>query len=124
MTCMTAFAPATAVPTTELTRVTPNENPAFWQLEGYAEHKSPRMSWVVVTGKDGLRRLRILWELENTIRERDLMLTIVNHPCYSRDNQSAWVCGRVSTGEQIPADCTCNLLFIDGAHTAGLWMWA
>ncbi len=62
MTCMTAFAQAMAVPTTQLTRVIPYENAAFWRLEGNAEHKSPRMSWVVVTGKDGRRRLRILWE--------------------------------------------------------------
>ncbi|MGB7927484.1 MAG: hypothetical protein WCF61_04970 [Terriglobales bacterium] len=64
MTCMTAFAHAMAVPTTQLTRLIPYENAAFWQWEGDAEHKSPRMSWVVVTGKDGRRRLRILWEVE------------------------------------------------------------
>ncbi len=61
MACMTAFALATAVPTTQLTRGIPYEHAALRQLEGNAEHKSPRMSWVVVTGAAGQRRLRIRW---------------------------------------------------------------
>ncbi len=61
---MTAFAQAMAMPTTQLTRLIPFENAAFWQLEGNAEHKSPRMSWVVVTGSDGRPRLQIIWQVE------------------------------------------------------------
>ena len=60
MTGMTAFAQAMAVPTTQLTRVVPYEHTASRQLEINVEHKYPRMSWVVVTGKDR-RQLRILW---------------------------------------------------------------
>ena len=61
MTYMTAFAKAMAMPTTQLTRVIQYEDGAFWQLESSAERKSPRMSWVVVTDKNGRRQLRIQW---------------------------------------------------------------
>ena len=55
----------TAMATAQLARVIEDrviqyEDAALWQLEGTGERK-PRMSWVVVTGKDGGRRLRIQW---------------------------------------------------------------
>ena len=62
MTCMTASAEAMAMPTTQLTRVIQYECAASRQLESKAEIKSPRMSWVVVTDKNGRRQLRIQWE--------------------------------------------------------------
>ena len=62
MTCMTAFAEAMAMPTTQLTRVIQYECAASRQLESKAEIKSPRMSWVVVTDKNGRRQLKIQWE--------------------------------------------------------------
>jgi len=62
MTCMTAFAEAMAMPTTQLTRAIQYEGAASWQLGRNAEH-TPRMSWVVVTDNDGRRQLRIQWEL-------------------------------------------------------------
>jgi len=45
MTCMTVFAEAMAMPTMQLTRAIQYEDAGFRQLEGIAEHKSPRMSW-------------------------------------------------------------------------------
>ncbi len=62
MTCLTAFAEAMAMPTTQLTRAIQFEDAASWQLESNAERKSPRMSWVVVTDNDGRRQLRIRWD--------------------------------------------------------------
>ncbi|MGA2980543.1 MAG: hypothetical protein ABSD76_13210 [Terriglobales bacterium] len=64
MTCMTAFAESMA--TTQLARVTQDrviqyEDAAPWRLESNGK-RIPRMSWVVVTGKDGGRKLRIQWE--------------------------------------------------------------
>jgi len=61
MTSMTAFAEAMAAPTTQLTRVIQYEDAASRQLERHSERKSPRMSWVVVTDKNGRRQLRIQW---------------------------------------------------------------
>jgi hypothetical protein len=62
MTYMTAFAEAMAMPTTQLTRVIQYEDAASRQLESNAERKSPHMSWVVVTDKNGRRQLRSQWE--------------------------------------------------------------
>ncbi|HEY6302827.1 MAG TPA: hypothetical protein VIX14_07145 [Terriglobales bacterium] len=62
MTCMTVFAEAMAMPTMQLTRAVQYEDARFRQWEGIAERKSPRMSWVVVTGNDGGRQLRIQWK--------------------------------------------------------------
>ena len=65
MTCMNAFAPPMAMATTQLARVVqcpliPDEDAGFGRLENQREGKT-RMSWVVVTGQDGTRGLRILW---------------------------------------------------------------
>ncbi|HLM80352.1 MAG TPA: hypothetical protein VK302_06940 [Terriglobales bacterium] len=62
MTSTTAFAEAMATPTTQLTRVIQYEDAASRQLQSHTERTSPRMSWVVVTDKDGRRQLRIQWE--------------------------------------------------------------
>jgi len=61
MTSMTTFAEAMAAPTTQLTRVIQCEDAASRQLESHSERKSPRMSWVVVTDKNGRRQFRIQW---------------------------------------------------------------
>jgi len=63
MTCVTAFAEPMAMPTTQLTGVIQYEDAVVWQLEGNAERKSLRMSWVVVTDNHGRRQLRMQWEL-------------------------------------------------------------
>jgi hypothetical protein len=47
MTCMTLFAQPVAMATTQLVRE--------------IQHKSLRMSWVVVTDERGQRRLRMRW---------------------------------------------------------------
>ena len=65
MTCMIAFAQPMAMATTQLARVVQypliqDEDAGFRQLENLGEGKT-RMSWVVVTGQDGKRGLRILW---------------------------------------------------------------
>ncbi len=65
MTCMTAFAEPMAMATTQLTRVVQDrvfqyENAAPGQLENN-DNRIPRMSWVVVTDKQGRQQLRILW---------------------------------------------------------------
>ncbi|MGA2353683.1 MAG: hypothetical protein ABSG02_04250 [Terriglobales bacterium] len=49
MTCMYAFAETMAMATTQLTRAESSNQP------------KTRMSWVVVTDKDGERQLRVLW---------------------------------------------------------------
>jgi hypothetical protein len=73
----------------------PYENAALWQLEGNAEHKSPRMSWVVGSGAGGQRQLRIHGSQKYN-PERRLLLTIVNYPCYIQVKRSAGLCwGRV-----------------------------
>ena len=79
MTCMTAFAEPTAMATTQLARgmqcrVLQYEDGAGWQLESSGE-RQPRMSWVVVTDKDGKRQLRILWALE----KQSGLLSCINH---------------------------------------------
>jgi hypothetical protein len=62
MTCMTAFAEAMAMPTTQLTCAIQYEDADSWRLESNAKRKSLRMSWVVVTDSHGRRQLRIQWE--------------------------------------------------------------
>ena len=64
MTCIAVFAKSTAMTTTQLARVIQpgviHQDAASWQLEDTGERK-PCMSWVVVTGHDGRRQLRMLW---------------------------------------------------------------
>ena len=61
MTCMTAFAKAMAMPTTQLTGVIQYGDAPSWQLESNAGRKPLRMSWVVVGDNHGRRRLRMPW---------------------------------------------------------------
>lgn len=61
MACMTLFAPPMAMTTTPLARVVQYQDAPAWQLEANVESKPLRMSWVVVTDKNGSRRLQIQW---------------------------------------------------------------
>jgi hypothetical protein len=61
MTCMTLFVQPMAMATTQLAREIRHERALSWQMEPKAEHKSLRMSWVVVTDERGQRQLRMRW---------------------------------------------------------------
>ena len=61
MACMTIFAPAMAMATTQLARVIRYEAPDAWFSEQSADRRSLRMNWVVVTDDNGGRRLRAQW---------------------------------------------------------------
>ena len=61
MTCMTLFVQPIAMATTQLACEIHNEHASSWQVEPKAEHKSLRMSWVVVTDDRGRRQLRMHW---------------------------------------------------------------
>ena len=45
----------------QLTRVIHHDRVSSWQVEQKAEHKSLRMSLVVVTNERGQRQLRMKW---------------------------------------------------------------
>jgi hypothetical protein len=47
--------------TTQLARVIRYEVSAPWQTEPTTERQPLRMNWVVVTDKNGTRRLRMQW---------------------------------------------------------------
>jgi hypothetical protein len=61
MACMTLFAPRVAMTTTQLPRVIRYELSVPLQLEPKIEQQPLRMNWVVVTDKNGSRRLRMQW---------------------------------------------------------------
>jgi len=61
MTCMTLFVQPMAMATTQLAREIRHERAFSRQMEPKAEHKSLRMSWVVVTDERGQRQLRMRW---------------------------------------------------------------
>jgi hypothetical protein len=61
MACITLFAPTMAMATTPFARVIRCEASAPWHSEQNAESQPLRMNWVVVTGKNGNRRLRMQW---------------------------------------------------------------
>jgi len=61
MACMTLVAPSVTMATTQLARVVRCEPAVPAQYGGTTEHTPLRMSWVVVTGKDGAARLRMRW---------------------------------------------------------------
>ncbi|MFZ0201496.1 MAG: hypothetical protein WB523_21480 [Candidatus Sulfotelmatobacter sp.] len=61
MACMTLFAPQVAMATTQLSRVIRYEQFVPRQLEQYTEQQPLRMNWVVVTDRNGSRRLRMRW---------------------------------------------------------------
>jgi len=50
-----------AMATTQLASAIHHEDVASWRVEPKAEHKSLRMSWVVVTDECGRRQLRMHW---------------------------------------------------------------
>jgi hypothetical protein len=61
MACMTLFAPSVAMATTQLPRVIRYEHSVPLQLEPRIEQQPLRMNWVVVTDKNGSRRLSMQW---------------------------------------------------------------
>jgi len=61
MACMAVFAPTVAMATTQLARATRSGIAAPWNSEERMVQAHVRMSWVVVTGKDGSRQLRTKW---------------------------------------------------------------
>jgi hypothetical protein len=60
MACITLLAQPMAMATTQLARVIRYEVSAPWQ-EQNTERQPLRMNWVVVTGKNGSRALRMQW---------------------------------------------------------------
>ncbi len=66
MTCMTLLAQPLAMATTQLARVIRYEVSAPRQEQNQQQNTrhTPRMNWVVVTGKDGNRVLRMQWTAE------------------------------------------------------------
>lgn len=58
---MTLFAPQVAMATTQLPRVIRYELSVPLQLEQKIEQQPLRLNWVVVTDKNGSRRLRMQW---------------------------------------------------------------
>jgi hypothetical protein len=61
MACITLFAQPMAMATTQLARVIHNEDVFTCPWEGSVERSPLRMSWVVVTDKNGNRQLRMRW---------------------------------------------------------------
>jgi hypothetical protein len=61
MNCMTLSLQPIAMATTQLACGIHHENVSSWQTQPKAEHKSLRMSWVVVTDERGRRQLRMHW---------------------------------------------------------------
>jgi hypothetical protein len=60
MACITFLAP-TAMATSQFMPVILCEAPASRQSEHNLDRQPPRMKWVVVTGKNGNRALRMKW---------------------------------------------------------------
>jgi hypothetical protein len=63
MACMTLLAQPMAMATTQLPRIIRYELSAPWQ-EQKTERQPLRMNWVVVTGKNGSRVLRMQWTVD------------------------------------------------------------
>jgi hypothetical protein len=61
MACITLFAQPLAMATTQLARAVHYEDVTPWQLERNVERKPLSMSWVVVTDRNGKRKLQIQW---------------------------------------------------------------
>jgi hypothetical protein len=60
MACIAVFSPM-AMATTQLARVIRYESDAPWIVQKTPEQRPLRMNWVVVTDKDGKRRLSTEW---------------------------------------------------------------
>ena len=62
MSCMTLFMQPAAMATTRLVDAVRREESIFWPAEYLTERNQPlTMSWVVVTGENGERQLRMRW---------------------------------------------------------------
>ena len=61
MNCMTLFLQPMAMATTQLASAIHREENFSWRVEPKTQHKSLRMSWVVVTDECGRRQLRMHW---------------------------------------------------------------
>jgi len=61
MACITLFAQPMAMATTQLARAIHYEESSISQSVSNVERKSLSMSWVVVTDKNGNRKLQIQW---------------------------------------------------------------
>jgi len=61
MNCMTLFLQPMAMATTQLASAIHHEDRSSLQVAATTEHKSLRMSWVVVTDECGRRQLRMHW---------------------------------------------------------------
>jgi hypothetical protein len=61
MACMTLLAQPVTMATTQLAREIPYKVSNPWQWTHNTERQPLRMNWVVVTGKNGRRQLRMQW---------------------------------------------------------------
>jgi hypothetical protein len=61
MACITLFPSPVTMATTQLARKIHYEVSAPWQSEPTTDRQPLRMNWVVVTDRNGRRRLRIQW---------------------------------------------------------------
>ena len=68
MACITLFAQPLTMATTQLARVVHYEVASTTQLELQVERKPLRMSWVVVTDRNGNRNLQIQWTPSANLR--------------------------------------------------------
>jgi hypothetical protein len=66
MACITIFAPPMAMATTQLEHRTAREVFTPTHFERNLEQRHPRMNWVVVTGNNGSRHLRMRWTAEGS----------------------------------------------------------
>jgi hypothetical protein len=61
MACITLFATSATMATTQFARVVCCESAALRQFEPRTDNQPLRMNWVVVTGQDGIKQLRMQW---------------------------------------------------------------
>lgn len=67
MSCVTLVLQSAAMATTQLFETTHYQTPASEQMGLITERKQPlKMSWVVVTGENGRRQLRMHWDLNDS----------------------------------------------------------
>lgn len=64
MACITLFASPVAMATTQLARVIRYKASAPWQSAPNTERLLLRLNWVVVTGSNGKRELRMQWSAD------------------------------------------------------------
>jgi hypothetical protein len=66
MACMSPLTPPVAMATTQLTSEIRYQLPALWR-EQNTEAQPLRMNWVVVTGRNSRRSLRMQWLESSTV---------------------------------------------------------